>query len=174
MKKRGQFYLSAAVIIIVILAGVFIITNSSSKTRDNELSNLKKELDIEIKKTFEYTINKNLDDNSAKEILNNLSNIYINKTGTKKNSLFIIGDRENLTLKGYRMNESGDFWIDRGLGFENITISLGIFENSFDNISANITIKDNENYYGFKLNQGQSFYYLISKNIGKEKAVVKN
>jgi hypothetical protein len=174
MQKRGQFYLSAAVIIVALVAGIFFITNSSSKTKDNELSNLQKELNTEIEKTTEYIISKNLDESQTKNVLINLSSVYINKTGTNKNSLFIFGTRSTITLKGYRINNSGDFMLNYGSGLQNITEFPGFFESEYGDVSANLTIKDRDNYYYYNITEWQSFYYLISKDIGGERIIIRN
>jgi hypothetical protein len=173
MNKGGQFYLVAGIIIAIVLISIFITINSSKKYRDHELKNLEEELKTEIEKTFEYNIKNGLTDEQSRTIWINFSGAYVSKIGTNKNTLFIFGDEDELILKGYRMNNSGDFKIDFGSGFQNIISSAGNFQEQFNNTATNITIADDEDEQEFKLEEGQNFYYLISKEISGEKKVIK-
>jgi len=173
MNKRGQFYLIVAIIIVIILISVFISINSSKKYADTELTDLEEELKTEIAQTFEYNIKNDLTEGQSIDIWKNFSENYITKIGTNKNILFIFGDEQAIILKGYRKNNSGNFKIDIGSGFENITSSTGSFQEQFNNTATNITILDENDEQNFKLEEGQNFYYLISKEIDKEKKVIK-
>lgn len=171
--KRGQFYFIAAIIMILILAGFIAVSNFSKKTENNEIKDLKKELGIEIQKTLEHISYNNLNHQEAKDVFKNLSAAYIYKIKDNKNILFLFGKlEEDLTLKGYKAKNSNNFTITSGTNEFEIN-SEGEFEETINNPESTIIVETGGNLYLFELLEGQSFYYLISKEYKGEVEIIK-
>ena len=100
-KKRGQFYLVAAMIIIAVLVAVFSITNFVSKSKtNNELKILEEELNMEIIKNFEYIGINNLDLSASNIIWENFADAQISNLKSNKDVVFIWGDEDYLVSGG--------------------------------------------------------------------------
>jgi len=172
--KRGQFYLVAAMIIVAVIIGIFGITNFAKQTNaDKELNFLEKKLNIEIEKNFEYISQNDLSQSEIRTLWINFSSIQTLDMGENKNILFLFGNSTKTIATGLRLDDSYDLLINTGNGFENITISPGEFQESFDITEDNMTIREDTSDYVFELEKGQHFYYIISKENKGERTIIK-
>ncbi|MFA5953531.1 MAG: hypothetical protein WC812_02985 [Candidatus Pacearchaeota archaeon] len=178
MKKRGkggQFYLVAAMIVIAVIIGISSISNYSNKSKaDKEMKNFEQELNTEVEKNLEYISLNSLSDSSTKNLWINLTDNYITKLGKNKESIFIFGTKSQITVKGYKLNNSNDLQINVGSGVESLASSEGEFERDFNPSVENVTIIKENIEYVFDLKQGQNFYYLISKEYNSERIIIRN
>lgn len=171
MNKRGQFYFVSALVIILIIISFIVLNNYTNKSKNTELKDLKEELDLEIKRTLEYTANLELTDNEIQDLFLNFSSNYILKIGNNKNIVFMFGQENgNFALKGNRAEDSENITIKTGSSTTNI--SEGAFEETIT--SGNyINLTSGKNEYVFDLLEGQNFYYFITKEYKGEKQIIK-
>jgi len=168
-KKRGQFYLVAAILIISILAGFVAVTNYTKTPSTIDLTEIKGELDIEIGNFLDYVISNDLSAVNSNEKFTNFSSIYVEKIGDKKNILFLFGDSSSIKVNGVHSESSENISIDHSGSY----ILLGeTFDETYSLTNTNILIKDGEDVYSFEILEGKNFYYLVSKLEEGEKQVI--
>ena len=171
--KRGQFYLVAAMIIIAVIMGIFGVTNYIKKSNSaGSLDNLKEKLDIEISKNMEYAFEKGLTSEEMDTMWESFTEIEINNSDSKTNILFLFGNDNSTTAKGIQRDESGEIYIDTGSGKTLLKSGKGEYRESFTITGNTITITDGGEEHIYNIQKGQHFYYLLSKNIGKEREVI--
>ena len=171
--KKAQFYLITAAIIVAILIGFAIVFNSSTTTSDKELKYLKKEIDLEIGSLFE-----NLASETEEGIisfrLSGFSDIYIDKS-KNKNSFFLFGDENSITIKGKRIDGAKTLYINIGEGYQPIEVIDYEFSQTFPTPVSPVLVRDGEEgeiEYNLQILKGQNLYYIISKEYQGEKQVI--
>ncbi|MBI2629211.1 hypothetical protein HYW74_03955 [Candidatus Pacearchaeota archaeon] len=159
-KKRGQFYLIAAVIIIVVLFGLVAITNKViTKPREVNTYQLSKELNLEGESVINYGI---LKEEDLKILLKDFTEEYGPYIGEDTNVYFIYGNEDGLKATIYQKVDAGSV----SLGGSTITISArNIVFQDYPPIEpgAPISIKINEKEYKFDLNEGQNFFFVLKE-----------
>ena len=169
MKKKGQFYLVAIIIIITIFMGFVTVINYGVKTQTFNFDDLSEELNIEKRYLFDYISYNQLNEEDIENIFINFSENYVNKIGKDKDILFIFGKQSSIKLFGNKLNETF-IRIDDGTGYEELT-ETGTIEKDYTSTNEfNIEIEENE--YIFKLEEGQNFYYLIHYISNKERYII--
>lgn len=169
MKKRGQFYLIAAIIFAVIVMGIVAVSNYSIITEPTNVQDLKNQIQIESAMTVDYGISNQLSQAEMYINLSDLAQQYINAESGSKDLYFMFGTSGgsgNITLKGYQKSDENVY-----LDSNQVTSSSGGFlfsEVPSGNI-LNLTI--NQTSYFFSLKDGENFYFLISQAAGGEKDV---
>lgn len=171
MKKRGQFFLIAAIIIVMILVGLIGFINYTHFEKEDSMKELQEELENEITYTLNYGAINDLSDNEFNILFKNLSSIYINKSSDKTN-IFLYGKAPGaITAKG---KNSEDLNISINVdGAESILKDgIGEFEKGYTLSGNLIYINISENQYTFAFNEGQNFKYFIAKYEGREKIII--
>jgi len=149
MKKRGQFYLVAALAIISIVIGMASMANSSRATAGYKtIYEIEEELVIESEQVLDYGL-VNDDFDKMTDFTKTFSNSF-----NEIEFYFIFGKTAN--LKAYKYSN--------GLR-EDLIISI---------VSEKILITVDEINYNFDLTQGENFYYIISDKTEDEKYVATN
>lgn len=171
MKKRGQFYLIAALIIVMILVGFLGLVNYVKVEKENSMKELQEEIENEIIYTLDYGARNNLDADEFRNIFKNLSSVYINKS-IEKTSVFVYGMAPGTI--GVNGKNSEDTNLSINIDGSEFILKKGIGEFEEDYIiNANIIyINLSENQYTFDFKEGQNFQYLIAKGKGKEKIII--
>jgi len=169
--KRGQFYLISTILIITLIGGFVLISNYSQKRSNIGFDYLGEELSIESEKVIDYGINNNL---NIKILLENFTKTY-STYSEAENLYFIFGNRERITLSGYKKLNSGAIYIDVGSGNQELILNKGIYNsNEFANPQENIKVTVNEIKYDFSLKPGENFYFIISKELEGETYILTN
>ena len=171
MKKRGQFYLIAAIVIIVILVGVVAIVNYSKKSDYVRLVDLGDELGIEGGEVLDYGVVNVNDWSSTQDEFSKSYNEYV---GRDKVLYFIFGNFEEVVVKSYKDISLGSVSLNFGGASTEYLVNGEIsseqpFTPSGDGIFT-VLVEDLE--YEFKLNPGENFYFVIFQKIGDEQHVV--
>ncbi|MBN2880414.1 hypothetical protein JXM83_00005 [Candidatus Woesearchaeota archaeon] len=169
MKKKGQFYLIAVVILIAIFLGVLIVNNSIKKSENPSIYDLEKEIKIEKGKVLDYIANNNLDSTNSLIVMTNFSNIYLDKIGDNKNSVFIIGDPSYIRLIG---NVYSGF-INYSFGNAKGGYMDGTFEEDFIPEADEILIDINGHNFSYNINSGQNIYYTIEHIYNDEVYIIR-
>ena len=170
--KKGQFYFISALVIILIIISFVVLNNSSSKSKDTELKDLEKELNLEIEKLFEWTAQNSLNNEFTEQRFSEFSTDYLVKIGKNKNVVFIFGDkRERIIFKGYRMLGSEEISAESG-GIVIDKLGEGVFEEIIEEPGNEVTLTSGGNVYAFDLREGKNFYYYITKEYKGEKQII--
>ena len=169
--KEGQFYLLTTVLIIAMIGGFILISNFSQKRSDIKFDYLGEELNIESEKVIDYGINNNKD---IKALLENFTKTY-SPYSEAENSYFVFGNREIITLAGYKKLNSGSIFINVGSGNQELILNKGVY-NSIEliNPQENIKVTVNEIGYDFSLKSGENFYFILSKELEGEIYIIRN
>ena len=155
--KKAQFYFIAVIVLVSVFLGLVTLRNSAILPHQAGLIPDKGELDTEISSLFDYLSHEQIVD--QKLVLTNFSNLYIQKIGENKDTFFIFGNNNLLTLVGNKLDET-TLSIDYGLGNESISDN-GNFQKdySFSWDQVNLTLDGIEHEFIFQ--EGENLYYLI-------------
>jgi len=170
MHKRGQFFLIAALVIVLLILSVGTIYNSAKVQReDTKVSDLSNEIGYESAKVLDSGVYTSL---NQEDINNHVAELAGNYSSTYSDSDFIIvyGNATDLEIYNYTSCTS--------LG----EVSLGAV--STEVCTGNETITDADRYisadgkkltllvggipYVFNLEKGQNFYIIVKRYSGGE------
>ena len=152
MKKRGQFYLIAAVIIIAVIFAFVAISNYYKPKNFVQIEDLKKELEIESSEVLDYVLQ-----NSGSTALDQFTQNFSKYAGNEINITYITDASESLDC----------YYYDSSLVKQDISGSCSEAE-------GNVEISLNGYVYEFEMTEGINFYFIISQTIGGENHVVTN
>ncbi|MGY4884762.1 MAG: hypothetical protein ACP5NZ_04260 [Nanobdellota archaeon] len=149
MKKRGQFYLVATIIIVAVLIGLAATLNYSTKKSSYEAEEIAKELKIEGEKVLDY------DANTGSDRFEDFANDYSYYVGEDKDIYFIVVDKST----GFQ---------DAFMYTEGQRVDLG------SNLIVNneVTFRYNNQNYEFKLEEGKAFYFIVVYDKGGDTYVL--
>jgi hypothetical protein len=167
-QTRGQFYLIATIIIVVVVVSLGVVSNYSKKSEIVVSDDLGKKLDIESEKVLDYGIKNN---KNTKELLKNFTKTYSTYLSAES-SYFIFGNKTEVTFAGYKKLDSSIVYIDVGLGDQELNLVKETY-NSLDLSSPTENIKvtiDNIDY-NFNIKKGENFHFVISREINGEKFI---
>ena len=171
MKKRGQFFLIAALIIALILASFIGLVNYAKSEKESSMGELQKDLENEITYTLDYGSSNNLSSEQFKTIFKNLSSIYINKS-KDKTSIFLYGEAPGKIVANGKNSKDSEIKI-------NIDGTWSVLKNGIGEFEEDYTLSQNKSYlmiandlYEFDFNKGENFKYFISKDKGKENFII--
>lgn len=177
MDKRGQFYLLAAMILIVIITGFAAVSNYAQKRSSVKLYDVRDELGIESGFVVEYgTVQgENIEiDGKQVNIIDHFTEQYDEYAGEDKEIFFIFGNLKKVTLITYGDISQGDIELVTGTGTSTTYEVPGkeIIKQTIVPDGGMVTVKVGENEYPFELKPGENFYFVISQTIGEEQIVV--
>jgi len=173
MKKGGQFYLVASMIILVILAGFISLSNYTSKVKFSEMKNIKQEINTEVENVLDYGTINNLASNEFLALFNNLSSNYIEKF-SEKTTIFLYGESPGTIVCKGKNSWNETLSIDYGSGQEIVKNGEGEFEEIYTSSSASVNLTLDLVSYEFEFQEGEGFYYLISNKYGGENDIIRN
>jgi len=179
MKKRGQFYLIAAVIIIALIIGFVVIQNySKERVEYTTIYGLEEGLEIESAKVLDYGIYSELNSTQMINLLKGFTEAYAEYAQLDR-LYFIFGNSEQISVAGYHDLEDDTILVD--IGGANAT-ELIIKKKEYkkedypaqetDITTVIITINNIE--YKFDLKPGENFYFILMINFKGEQYVVTN
>jgi hypothetical protein len=146
--KKGQFFLIATFIVIVVIVSLAAFVNYSRAETYTKIDSLKDELKIESEHAIDYGIyNKEDMDTFIKSFTDDFAE-YVEEDIAL---YFLFGEKGNLTaLKYYGGSSTGISFLEEE---DKATLYVG------------------EDEYEFDLKPGQNFYYVISQSINGERYV---
>jgi len=155
MNKRGQFYLLAAIVIIVLAVAIFSVSNFSKTKEEPRVEELGKQLQLESQKFLEY---------SAK------SGVYDYDQFGKNFSDYV---GEDVEIYYYTFNNSG--CLNRGFYFnetggKKVIPTICVYQ---DYLTAPAHWAPNI-LYDFRIYKGENFFYIIFQEINGEEYVSTN
>ena len=164
MNRNGQFFLILTVIIITVIAGLATMINFVEKKDDSRFYYAKDELAFESEKVIDYSIS---NEGDVKADLTTFVQDY-SAYSNADNFYFVFGTTSEIRFAGLQKKNSGTVNVDfdstgNGIG---ITLNQGSFTTSdILATSSTGTITVNGITYSFTLNQGQNFFFVVSKEI---------
>lgn len=174
MKKRGQFYLIAAIILSLLILGFISMTNYSQRQTSITVSDFGKELNIESKNVLDFGTYSGYSQTQMHEFMKNFSTDYINNVRDEKESYFIFGDGSLITVVGYS-EKTKTIFVGVGTGKNTMTINAQqISQQDFNPAASAITITIEGEDYSFALKSGKNFYFILFEEIGDEEYAVRN
>ena len=162
VNKRGQFYLMAALIIILLIIGFATISNYS-KT-----------------KSYSKIYNEEIGTEQMEGLLEGFIEEY-SKIGSLDELYFVFGNAETIVFMGYQqLEEELSFEIGTNDGDSSVLKirkdEVGYTEltgdsSGIDIVSVLISYENEQNEYPFKLKSGENFYFILSQVVKEEKYV---
>lgn len=189
--KRGQFFLIAAIVIVVISVSVLTISNYTQTGQITHIEDLGEEIDIESSFVLDYGASKDKTHNEMDKIMELFIDNYI-KEMDNKNVYFIFGDSQQIHVRGYQMLDKGECAC---ITLNNPSLNGKCQElidskkctpikisNETNKITQNLTLNGQEinkvnlhleiNSYEDNISPGQNFYFVIKGNEGGQTKVV--
>jgi hypothetical protein len=194
IKKRGQFFILAALIIAIVLVGLVSVKNRVELSKDPEnFYDLSEEIKYETDSVIDYGIFQGGGEDNLNDFIN-LSVINLEERDPDTELIILYGDKDSLT---YESSSSEDFIIKAG-GKENTiegtekevtsnveldlgdgrTINKVIKQRKKDVLpisgtgqtegSDEVTINLNGIDYDFDVREGKNFYMIMRKKVGEE------
>lgn len=147
--KKGQFYLIATIILIIILFGFITISNYVKKENYKKIYYLGEELKIESAEILEYGL-------SNPDKIDYFMSNFSTYAGEEVEIIYLIE------------NDAGDINVYKYLNGERIT------EETVTENEGKISFTFNEVVYEFETNVGKDFHFIMAQGINGEKYVVTN
>jgi len=180
MKKRGkkaQFYLVAAVIIIMVIIGIASVrTYTDIKSEPRNLKDIGSELGEEGTRIIDYGIYTNDDIN---KILKNFTDSefapYFLKKTESTNVVFIYGNSTDLYSVQYNPYYTGSVSATIG-GVSPTWISETIIPNRtrVDSSTGRVTVDILDRSFDFEVRENEMFYFIITQEKNEERYFEKN
>lgn len=176
MNKRGQIFLVAAVIIVVIVAGLGVIYNYvKAPKEDKSVYDLSKELDYESAQIIDNGIfNSRTTEDTAKN-LENLSTVYAG-ANPLSDIIIIYGNTTEVNILKYNNSNAGEISITTGgseVSLAVTTIRI-LTKGSVSPVNEKVTVSLRGIDKEFNLRQGENFYIILKKDKDDERVVASN
>ena len=174
MNKRDQFYIIAAILIVMVLFGMASIsTYVVVKPEPKTIYDLSKDLDRESYKILEYGIYNKEDLTTLSESFSgeDIARYFLKKTDNA-NIGFVYGDKNDLNFLTYNHTNTGGITVggSRWDTYKDYSKKRKADIDDFKNINGQNFIKVNilEKDYLFELRDNEMFYFIIAKKRGEE------
>ena len=166
MTRNGQFYLIAAVIIIVVIFGLTGVTNYLLKKPDLvRYYDISRQLNLESESVVNYGIANNQEIDSLLEDFTENYGQYLGE-GEEADFYFIYGDEESITVYAYQVEEQGGISLIIG-GGDPIPIIITGGQVTTEEIpvgeDGNVIVEIGDDKYSFNIKDGQNFFFIIKK-----------
>ncbi len=189
--KRGQFFLIAAIVIIVITVSVLTISNYTQTSQATAIEDLGQEINIESGFVLDYGISQDKTKAEMYTLMEAFIDNYVENLESTRNIYFIFGGQEQIHFRGYQeaeeecaciflngggsTEECGDL-IQTGECIEaqisnetsKVTQNLSLGEVAITNVTLHLKSND----YPYTISAGQNFYFVIWENDQGEIKVV--
>jgi len=178
MNKRGQFYLVAAIIIVLAISGIASVkTYAAVKSEPRKIQDIGSELREETVRIVDYGV---YSKENLTRVLNNFTDSefapYFLKKTENTNIIFIYGDANELYSVQYLEEYTGSVFATLG-GAAPSWQPASIYANrtkintaGLDNITITILNKN----FNFEIKENEMFYFLITQEKDGEVYVERN
>ena len=161
--KNGQFYLIAAIVIISVLVGFTSVSNYSKKKTNEEINDLRDELQIETAQIVEYGINGG---ETFEEInvnyLNEIAEYYVTSQGIEE-IYFVLGKTTGVAVSAYLDPFPENLIIDGSPRQISKTVNDNFKIVHYTPLGNSVSLEINEINYEFEIGSGINLYFIISK-----------
>lgn len=163
--KRGQFYIVAAIIIVLAISGLAsVVTYAYVKAKPRTMQSMGNELREEGSRIVDYGI---YNKENIIEYLNNFTESYAEyflKKTNNANVIFVYGNKTNLFAVKYDNVSTGLISANIGNGATNWNMFKGVVNRTnviVNPTETNVQVKMFNNDYNFNLKESQMFYFVI-------------
>ena len=173
MKKRGkkaQFYLIAAAIIIIAIAGVYATYNYVIN-KPQVFYDFSSELKREGASVIDYGVWVGID---PKTVMRNFTESYFSSYAEEKDTtelVYIYGDLTSSYISTYKMGSVGAVCLGADVGCIN-TIQGQVGTRSAATSGGKVIVELQGESYEFSLSSGQNFYFVIKQEIEDENRII--
>jgi len=171
--KGGQFFLVAAIVIILILIGLAsIYTFVNTSKEDVTFQGLSDELNYESAQVIDNGIFNNLNQEQINQNIRNLTSFYA-LSNPESDLIFLYGNKKEVTILIYNNSELGNIGISSGgtSALEPVSTRRTFITETFEPDSDEVSISLKDGTYYFQIREGQNFYIIIKKQRGDEHIV---
>jgi len=165
MNKRGQFYLVAALIIILIFLGLTSISfNINSSEKDNKANNLVRQINFEVSQIIDNAVILSLNDSETISRINQTIYLYAQDNPDTDFAL-VYGTTDQINLSSAFVEY---------LSFNNINqrvLKTPVISTAMGNLY--ITLEENDTY-SFNINSGKNFFLIAKVWRNNERIVATN
>ena len=174
MDKRGQFYIVAAVVIVMAIVGLTSVTSYAiTQSKPRSMENLGSDLNEEGYRVVEHGIHENDVDILDRFAGDHFAPYFLQKSGNSS-IVFIYGDKTNLKAVSYKEQNAGSVTATLGGGivWNNVVGLTGEVEINVvgDEVIVNIVDKD----FIFDLQENEMFYFVMVQERDGELHVERN
>ena len=163
--KRGQFYLIAAILILIVVAGIIgVKTYVTITPQPRGIQSVGSELKEESFRVVDYGIYNNKD---ITEYLNNFTEIYspyfLKKTNNA-NIIFVYGNMTNLSAVKYEKASTGSVTANIGdlsAVWNPVGINVNRTQINVAGLGGKVNVTIFNNSYSFDLKNNEMFYFVI-------------
>ena len=178
MNKKGQFYIVAAIIIVLALSGIASTTTYASvKSKPRTIESLSLDLKEESSRIIDYGVY-NSEDLSVlldKFTDTDFAPYFLHKTDNA-NVVFIYGNRNNLNAVKYKREVTGTISASIGGGTDWKIVSnfaeRGVISDDDNDDKVDVTLL--EKTYTFDLKDNEMFYFVMVQEKEGEEYVERN
>lgn len=170
--KKGQFYLIGASMILVIIAGVFILPSRSSHGADfSEVEVLVAEMDFESGRVMEFLVYNDAADGEG--TIRNFTGHYENYSG---DFYFVYGNKSRVNFFAHADSVPDVKVTERGGGVYPLQVTDGEGRHSATAAGRieDVSIEIEGDVYRLKMAEGENFRFIISQKVGRDKFVSVN
>ncbi len=172
--KKGQFYIVAAILIIMIMSGMgSVATYAIVKSEPRTITDISEDLSRESVEIVDYGMYNDKDVNKLIENFTggDMAEYFLKKTDNA-NIAFVYGNESGLNLLSYKPENTGSIRVG-GTNFNQLReyAYVGIPEVRGNKIRINIKIDGKDNFYEFDKKNNKMFYFVIAKKSGDEISV---
>lgn len=180
MKKRGQFYLLSAIVIIAIIIGFSAVSTYTKKSDTTRIFDLGEELDIESANVLDYgtypsNSPKITDAGGLDNFIKKFVEDYTEYIGDDKELTFVFGNPEDSEAKiltpEERESTIRDVSTQTTIWREVVEETKDIEEEEGERI---VTVVFKDQTYKIRLKPGENFFFVISQDVGDERHVAKS
>jgi hypothetical protein len=162
MDKRGQFYLVAAIIIVLVIFGLVAINNYAGvEEKESVVFDLGNQLGVESGSVVNFAL---YNKNDTPSLLEEWARLYVNITREAEieNWVFVYGNPTNITILTFTNGSSGSVLIGYDGGYLAVVVKdIKINKNTVYGDYVNVTFGNFT--YNFNMKSGQNFAFLINK-----------
>ena len=162
--KSGQFYLAAAVIIILLVVGFAGVTNYLKQDEPVRIYDLRDELGIEGSQVLDHGVYNERSTQEMNDLLRDFTQNYSVFVERGFSLYFVFGNKEELVVAGFRDLITGQISVEYGGGSSTLQITKGVYNATTfvpEPGEEEITVVIEDNTYDFELQEGENFYFVI-------------
>lgn len=160
--KSGQFYLAAAVIIILGILGFAGVSTYLKQGEPVRIFDLRDELGIESSQVLDHGIYNEQNTTELNKLLRDFTQNYSSYVERGFSLYFVFGNEDELVIAGFRDLVAGEVSVGHGQSTSGLTITRGVYNStSIAQPPQVINITVEGNYYDFELREGENFYFVI-------------
>jgi len=161
--KQGQFYLAAAIVIIVIIVGFAGVSNYLQRGEPVRIYDLKDELGVESGQVLDHGVYNERDINI---LLEDFTEKYSNYVEKGFSLYFVFGNKDKLVIAGYKDLVTGIVSINQGGSTSVLELTQGVYSSeTLENLDLTednkVEVDIEGNKYLFNLKEGDNFYFVI-------------